>query len=160
MSQAGIGAETSLGYQNPVVTQFSIFLANKVGKMLKLVTGFDEHQCRLCALAVHEASDHAVVRVVPGNAEEARKILAEQELPYMETEILVVCIDPGHTLSTMCQHLMSAELSIRFTYPLFSWNGANPALALAVDDITLASQVLRRKEYRLLGEGDLPKYGE
>jgi hypothetical protein len=30
-----------------------------------------------------------------------------------------------------------------------------PRIALAVDDLTLAGQILRRKEFRLLGEGDL-----
>jgi len=30
-------------------------------------------------------------------------------------------------------------------------------VALAVDDLTLAGQILRRKEFRLLGEADLPK---
>ncbi len=160
MSQAGIGPGTSLGYTIPSVTQFSIFLANKVGKMLELVKGFDEHNCRICALAVHEASDHAVVRIVPNDADEARQILREQNLPYMETEILVVCFDPQHSLSSMCQFLLGAELSIRFMYPLMAWSGATQTLALAVDDLTLAGQILRRKEFRLLGEADLPRAGD
>lgn len=159
MSQAGIGSETTLGYSVPSVTQFSIFLANKVGKMLELVKGFEDHHCRICALAVHEASDHAVIRIVPSDAAESRKILHEQGLPFMETEVLVVCLDEKHTLSGMCQFLLGAELSIRFTYPLLMWGGSSPALALAVDDITLAAQILRRKEFRLLGECDLPREG-
>lgn len=160
MSQAGMGAETSLGYTNPSVTQFSIFLANKVGKMLELVKGFDDAQCRICALAVHEASDHAVVRIVPNNAEAGRRILQQQGLPFMETEVLAVCIDRGHTLSSMCQYLLSAELSIRFMYPLMAWDGSPQTLALAIDDPTLAAQILRRKEFRLLGEAELPRWGE
>jgi hypothetical protein len=31
-----------------------------------------------------------------------------------------------------------------------------PPIALAVDDLTLAGQILRRKDFRLLGEADLP----
>ncbi|MBX9737255.1 MAG: hypothetical protein K2X32_10050 [Phycisphaerales bacterium] len=160
MSQAGTGSGTSLGYTIPSVTQFSIFLANKVGKMMELVKGFDEHHCRICALAVHEASDHAVVRIVPNDATEARKILNEQNLPFMESEILVICFDQGHTLSSMCEFLLRAELSIRFMYPLMAWSGSTQTLALAVDDLTLAGQILRRKEFRLLGEADLPRAGE
>jgi hypothetical protein len=33
--------------------------------------------------------------------------------------------------------------------------GRAPALALAVDDLTLAGQILMRKDFRLLGEADL-----
>ena len=32
-----------------------------------------------------------------------------------------------------------------------------PTIALAVDDATLAGQILRRKNFNLLGEQDLPK---
>jgi hypothetical protein len=31
-----------------------------------------------------------------------------------------------------------------------------PTIALSVDDQTLAGQILRKKNFRLLGEGDLP----
>jgi hypothetical protein len=60
--------------------------------MHEMTKGFDDNMVRLCAMAVHEASDHAVIRIIPNNA--------------------------------------------------------------------AAAQILRRKEYRLLGEADLPKYGE
>ncbi|CAN5714590.1 hypothetical protein BH11PLA1_BH11PLA1_11060 [soil metagenome] len=160
MSQAGHTAETSLGYQAPSITQFSIFLANKVGKMLALVTGFEDRHVRICAIAVHEASDHAVVRILAGDADAARKILTELEVPFMENEILVVSLDGGRSIAAMCGHLLAAELSIRFTYPLMAWNGAAPTVALAMDDVTMAVQVLRRKEFKLLGEADLPKYGD
>lgn len=158
MSQASTPTETSRGYASVIVTQFSIFLPNRVGQMLELVKGFDEHMCRICAMAVHEASDHAVLRIVPNNAEEARKILREQGLTFMETGILAVALDRGHTLSGMCQFLLGAELNIRFIYPLMAWDGAPPTLALAVDDMTLAAQILRRKDFRLMGEADLPSY--
>ncbi|MCE2965904.1 MAG: acetolactate synthase [Phycisphaerales bacterium] len=160
MSQSATPIETQRGYSPVNVTQFSIFLANRVGKMLELVKGFDDRMVRICALSVHEASDHAVVRIVSSNAEVARQILHEQGLPFMESEILVVCLDQGHTLSRMCQFLLSAELNIRFAHTLMGWSGGSPAVALAVDDITLAAQILRRKEFRLLGEADLPKHGE
>ncbi len=160
MSQSSSPVEVTRGYSPVTVTQFSIFLSNRVGKMLELVKGFDEHQCRICALAVHEASDHAVVRIVPNSADEARKILNEQRLTFIETEILVVCLDSRHTLSSMCQYLLSAELNIRFIYPVMTGPSLPPTLALAIDDPTLAAQILRRKEFRLLGEADLPGYTE
>jgi hypothetical protein len=31
-----------------------------------------------------------------------------------------------------------------------------PTIALSVDDLTLAGQILRKKNFRLLGEEDLP----
>jgi hypothetical protein len=56
----------------------------------------------------------------------------------------------------MCLCLLAAELSIHFAYPLMLRTSPMPTIALAVDDLTLAGQILRRKDFRLLGEGDLP----
>ncbi len=156
MSQ--VPTPTAKGYAPVGVTQFSIFLENRVGKMLEMTKAFDDAMVRICALSVHDSTDHAVLRLVASNAGATRAVLRNQGLSSIETEILVVCLDSEHSLSRMCQFLLGAELNIRFAYPLMGWVGAPAAVALGVDDMTLAGQILRRKEFRLLGEADLPKY--
>lgn len=155
MSQAPSPLETSHGYSPPSVTQFSVFLTNKVGKLFDLVEAFDG-RCQICALSVHEASDHAVVRIVTNAASTARELLKHEGLPFSERDVLVVELCRGKLLSQLCLCLLSAELSIHFAYPLMHQRGGEATIALAVDDLTLAGQILRRKEFRLLGEADLP----
>ena len=146
------------GHAPPCVTQFAVFLDNKVGKMLDLVTQFDDDPiCHICAISVHEASDHAVVRVITNHANRARSILRSHNLAISETDLLVIELTNGHTISSMCVHLLGAELFIRFSYALMLRPNGTPTIAVAVDDITLAGQILNRKGYRLLGECDLPK---
>lgn len=156
MSQTPTPLETSRGYASPTVTQFSVFLVNKVGKLFDLVEAFDGSRAMICALSVHEASDHAVVRIIANNAKEAESILKKSDLPYSSRDVLVVEIAPKHSLASMCMCLLAAELSIHFAYPLMQSLSGHPTIALAVDDLTLAGQILRRKEYRVLGEADLP----
>jgi hypothetical protein len=156
MSQASTPLETAHGYSPPTVSQFSVFLTNKVGKLHDLVEAFDDSPCQICALSVHEASDHAVVRIITNSANAARNVLKKENLPYSEREVLVVELSGQHTLSSMCLCLLAAELSIHFAYPLMLRSSPAPTIALAVDDLTLAGQILRRKDFRLLGEGDLP----
>jgi hypothetical protein len=110
----------------------------------------------LCAFSVVESSDHAVVRVVPNNADAAREVLREHGLPFSEFDLLIVELADDHTLTSMCLYLLGAELSIRFAYPLMLRPDGTPTIALAVDDQTLAGQILRKKQFRLLGEEDLP----
>lgn len=146
------------GHAPPRVTQFSVFLDNRVGKMLDLVTQFDDDPiCHICALSVHEASDHAVVRLVTNHSDRARAILKRHQLAFSETDLLVVELVNGHTISSMCVCLLGAELFIRFAYALMLRPNGTPTIALAVDDLTLAGQLLARKGFRLLGECDLPK---
>lgn len=156
MSQAPKPFETTQGYSPPGVTQFSVFLDNRVGKLRTLLQAFDERPyCRLHAITVHEASDHAVVRLITSNAEDAIRTLREAEFTYAETEVLVVEMSGDCTIAKMCACLVAAELNIQFIYPLLAIANRGPAVVLAVDDPTLAGQILRRKCYDLLGESDL-----
>jgi hypothetical protein len=152
-----IPQSTARSYAPPSVRQFSVFLENKVGRLLSLVRLFDEAATvHLCAFSVVEASDYAVIRVIPNNADAARALLREHDLPFSEFDLLIVELCEGQTLSAMCLCLLGAELNIRFAYPLMLRPNGTPTIALAVDDQYLAGQILRKKSFRLLGEGDLP----
>lgn len=156
MSQL-VPPETTKGYSPPTVRQFGVFLENRPGKLFELVRIFDEApDVHLCALSVVEASDHAVVRIIPNNADAARVVLRQHHLPFAEHDVLMVQLTEDHTLTSMCLYLLGAELNIRFAYPMMLRPDGAPTIALAVDDYTLAGQVLRKKNFRLLGEEDLP----
>ncbi|MCW5757456.1 MAG: hypothetical protein KIT54_09490 [Phycisphaeraceae bacterium] len=148
--------ETTQGYATPTVTQFSVFLDNRVGKLHELVSAFDRSLAKICALSVHEASDYAVIRIIANRAAIAARILREQRLPYSEKEVLVVELSEGHSLESLCLSLLGAELNIFFAYPLMLRPNGTATIALSVDDMTLAGQILRRKCFRLFGEADLP----
>lgn len=157
MSQASPSPSTTQGYIPPSVTQFSVFLDNRVGKLLELVQEFDHHpSCQICALSVQESSDYAVVRFLTNSAGCARKVLQHEGLPFSEKQVLVVELPGGQTLSRLCLSLLGAELSIHFAYPVMLKPNGLPTIALAVDDLVLAGQILRKKEFILLGECDLP----
>ncbi|MFO0874754.1 MAG: hypothetical protein U0575_12390 [Phycisphaerales bacterium] len=145
------------GYTAPTVRQFSVFLDNKVGKLLELVRVFDEApDVHLASLSVVESSDFAVIRIIPNRAERARALLKAHNLPFSELDLLIVELGAGQGLTNMCLHLLAAELNIRFAYPLMVKPNGTPTIALAVDDQVLAGQILLRKRFRLLGEADLP----
>ncbi len=157
MSQAPMPLETAHGYAPPAVTQYAVFLDNRVGKLHELLSAFDHSPVQVCAISVHEATDHAVVRIITNDAHATRNLLRRNSLPFSVTELLVIELTEGHSLERLCLYLLGAELNIRFAYPLMLKPNGAPTIAIAVDDLTLAGQILRRKEFRLLGECDLPK---
>ena len=158
MSQM-VPQSTAESYAPPSVRQFSVFLDNRVGKLLEMVELFDDaDDVHLCGFSVLESSDYAVVRIIPSNADAARALLREHNMAFSEVDLLIVELCEGQTLSRMCLYLLGAELSIRFAYPLMLRpRGDNmPTIALAVDDHVLAGVILRQKSFRLLGEAELP----
>ena len=67
---------TAESYAPPSVRQFSVFLDNRVGKLLEMVELFDDaSDVHLCGFSVLESSDYAVVRIIPSNADAARALL-------------------------------------------------------------------------------------
>jgi hypothetical protein len=150
--------QTAQGYSPPSVRQFSVFLENKVGRLLDLVRMFDEAPgLHLCGLSVLESSDHAVVRLIPNNGDAAQTLLREHGVPFAVLDLLVIELrEVEQTISRMCLCLLGAELNIRFAYPLLL-GGVDraPTIALSVDDHILAGQILRKKGFHLLGEQDL-----
>ncbi|MEL7473498.1 MAG: acetolactate synthase [Planctomycetota bacterium] len=155
MTEAATPLETTQGYIPPTVTQFSVFLDNRVGKLHDLVDNFERSDCLIAAISVHEASDHAVVRILTNNAKLTRALLREDSLPFAEHSVLVVELSSGHTLTSLCISLLAAEVNIHFAYPLMLRPNGTPTIALAVDDCTFAGQILRRKNFRLFGEADI-----
>ncbi len=147
---------TTQGYSPPSVRQFSVFLENKVGRLLELVRLFDEAaDVHLCGLSVLESSDHAVVRLITNDGGKSEHMLREHRLAFSVLDLLIVELTEDHTLSSLCMCLLGAELNIRFAYPLMFGVEGTPTIALAVDDYILAGQILRKKSFRLLGEVDL-----
>ena len=148
---------TAQSYSPPSVRQFSVFLENRPGRLLDLVRLFDEAEdVHLNAFSVVESSDHAVVRVVTNDADAARALLREHDITFAESDLLIVELCNDHSLTSMCLYLLGAELNIRFAYPLMLRPNGTPTIALKVDDQVLAGQILRKKEFHLLGECDLP----
>ncbi len=157
MSESSTSMETTQGFSPPTVTQYSVFLENRVGRLHDLVRAFDRSTAAICALSVHDATDHAVVRMITNDSAEAELLLTRHGMAFTKVEMLVVELGRNHGLERLCMYLLGAELNIRFAYPLMLRPNGLPTIALAVDDLTLAGQILRRKEFRLFGEADLPR---
>jgi hypothetical protein len=148
--------ETEMGYSAPSVRQFGVFLDNKVGKLLELLKMFEQDpHISVAAFSVMDSSDHAVVRMIFSNADAARHQLRKNGYTFSEVDLLVVELGQGQSLTTVCLHLLAAELNIRFAYPVLTRGEGAARIALAVDDTTLAGQILLRKRYVVLGEDDL-----
>ncbi|MCC6580829.1 MAG: acetolactate synthase [Phycisphaeraceae bacterium] len=146
---------TAMGFEPPRNTQFSVFLDNRVGKLLELVDIFDGQALTVAGLSVVDSADHAVVRLLTSRAELARRLLDRHSLPCSETEVLVVEVTPTHSLRLLCKSLLSAEINIQYAYPLLARPHGHPALAIHCDEPYVAMQILQRKMFHLLAENDL-----
>jgi hypothetical protein len=149
--------EEGAGFEPTRVRQFTIFLDNRVGRLGTLVRTLDEGESKIVALSIEESADSALVRLICSAPDHSRAALREAGFSFGESELLAVEL-PRRTkqpLLAICSALLTAEINIHYAYPLLLRPHGQPALALYVEDPTLAAQILIRKGFTLIGESDL-----
>ncbi len=155
MSQSPIDTPTARGYEPPKTVQFSVFLDNRVGRLLDLLEVFDHGGLTLAGLSVVDSADHAVVRLLTSNSDLARRLLNRFEHACSEIDVVAVELQEHQSLTEVCEVLLAAELNIHYAYPLLVRPRGCPAIALHTDDIVLAGKILRRRGFMTYGENDL-----
>ena len=155
MPQAPVAELTAQSFEPPRNTQFSVFLAQRVGKLLEVLDLFEGRGVTLAGMSIVDATDHAVIRLLTSNAELTRRILARNDLPYSEAPVVAVEVEDWGSFGKACRALLRAELSIHYAYPLLVRPRGLPVLVLYTDDPILTAQVLRRSMFTLLAENDL-----
>lgn len=152
----GVGFATARGRDWPSVRQFNVFLANRLGAMLNLVRRFETTDNRIIAITVIDSSDCAIIRMVPSDPERAYEIFEQANLPFTESDLLVVTLPDGEQpLLRICRALLEAEVSIHYAYPLMAAHLGRGALAIHVEDIETAASHLQQNGFSLLSEKDL-----
>ncbi|GIW88729.1 MAG: acetolactate synthase [Isosphaeraceae bacterium] len=148
--------ETLEGRNWPSITQFSVFLENRVGQLLELVRSFHGSKVKIVGLSIADAADCCIVRLVLSHPEQGRELLELAELPFAENDLVVVELPHGpQSLVEICSGLLQAEINIHYAYPLIVHPLGRSALALHVDNIEAASATLRDKGFEILCEADL-----
>ena len=56
--------ETMRGHSYPAITQFTIFLENRVGQLMEVLRRFDGTNIRILALSIHDSTECAFARLL------------------------------------------------------------------------------------------------
>jgi hypothetical protein len=144
------------GFERTHLRQFTVFLENRVGRLQTLLRALEEVS-RVVALAIEESADSSLVRLICDDPDPGRDAMREAGFTFAETDLLCVVLPKKtrHPLASICTALLAAEINIHYTYPLLT--PKVQAIALYVEDPTLAARLLISKGFSLLGESDLKK---
>ena len=142
----------------PRVTQFSIFLANKVGALLDIVRLLNVRHVDVLAMNVQDSADTAIVRIVVSDPESVQHIFLERAVAFSVCDLVVVEMKEGATeLGRLLAALLAAECNIFGSYALLTRPRGRAALALHVEDNECAVAVLQSHEFKILGQSDISR---
>jgi hypothetical protein len=150
--------KTSRGVHDRTVRQFSVFLENKVGRLLDLAKLLGSHHIHICALTVIEMADAAVARLITSDPEETRDVFHRAGVAYSEFNVIAVELPHGpEGLDKVLSALLEAEINILFTYSMMIRPRDKAVLALGVEDEETAMDVLRQHDYTVLSQSDISR---
>lgn len=153
---AEVDYETIPGRDWPTLTQYSVFLENRVGQLLEVVRLFRGPKVKIVGLSIADSADCCIIRLILSHPEQGREILENAELPYAESQVLAVELPSGpQSLADVCMALLQAEINIHFAYPLIVHPHGLAAVALHIDNLEQSSSTLRSQGFDLLCEADL-----
>lgn len=155
-ASAGTGYSTMRGRNYPAIRQFTVFLENRVGRLLEVIRRFEGSPVRIVAVSITENADCSFARLLLSHPEQGREILERAGLAMTESDLIGVELPKGSdALANICTALLQAEVNIIQAYPLLVQPRGNASVALMVDNIEIAQETLAARGFSMITEADL-----
>ena len=139
------------------VKQFSVFTANRLGRLHDLVSLLASHNVHVLAVTILDTTDSAIIRIVTDDPEQARELLRKNEFAFTESDLLVVELASATDLSGIMAALLEAEININYMYSFIPHPQGKSLLALSMEDYEMAEKVLARHQFRVLRQADVSR---
>jgi hypothetical protein len=150
------GTETMRGRDWPCLRQFCVFLENRVGRLNDVMRQLESLDTRVMAMSIVDSVDFAMVRLMFDNADRAREKLELSGFLFSESDVVGVELPDGDKpFHAVCSALVKAEVNIHHAYPLLYRRHGRGAIAMFVDDVDQAVNILRDAGHRIVTENDL-----
>jgi hypothetical protein len=139
------------------VKQFSVFTANRLGRLHDLISFFGSRSVHVLALTVLDTTDSAILRLVVDDPEQARSLLHEHGFAFTESNLLVVEVDAATELGRLMSSLLEGELNVNYLYSFIPHSHGKSLLALSMEDNDMAEQILKKHNFRVLKQSDISR---
>jgi len=125
------------------LTQISVFLENKEGRLYDLCALLGEHGINIRALNIAETADYGILRMVVNDPREAVKILQANHVVTNLTEVIAVEVEdrPGG-LAEVLRAIRGSGLNVEYMYGFLEKKTSNALLVFRFDDPDRAVEAL------------------
>ena len=130
-----------------IVTQLSVFLANKPGTLAAVCSELSKAKINIYGLTISDTVDHAVVRMVVSDTRKALHMFEQRGVLTVENSVLMIenNNEPG-ALAKIANRLSKAKINIEYAYLATSPTSKTGLLILRSSDTKKALKVLTKKD--------------
>ena len=132
------------------ITQLSVFLENKPGKIYEVVKRIPEAGINLRAMTIAEVRDFGILRIIVSDAKKAMEVLEDDHIITTTEVVSAVMEDKAGALYDILQALESANVNIEYMYAYTGEVTGSANVVFRVDDIEGAEAKLREAGVEVL----------
>jgi hypothetical protein len=145
------------GRQRDAVTQFSVFTANRMGRLHDLIALLSSNSVHVLAVTVLDTTETAIIRVVVDDPQAARRLLQDNGFALTESELLVVEIDAATKLPELMAAFLEAEVNVNYMYCFIPHPQGKSILGVSMEDNEIGERVLSRRGFKVLRQSDVSR---
>jgi hypothetical protein len=125
------------------ITQVSVFLENKKGRLLEVCSLLGKHNINIRALNVAESEGFGVLRIVVDKPQEAVDLLKKNNLVANLTDVVAVEVEdkPGG-LARVLEVLSKNNINVEYMYGFVEKHSNNALMVFRFDEPEKAAKIL------------------
>ncbi len=143
--------------QPDAVTQFSVFTANRMGRLHDLIALLSSNSVHVLAVTVLDTTETAIIRLVVDDPQAARLLLEENGFAFTECKLLVVEIDGATQLPKLMSAFLEAEVNVNYMYCFIPHPQGKSILGVSMEDNEVGEKVLTQHGFRVLRQADVSR---
>ncbi|MEI7884730.1 MAG: ACT domain-containing protein [Clostridia bacterium] len=138
------------------ITQISVFLENKAGRLAAITETLAAANINISALSIADTSDFGILRLIVDNPQKAYEVLKAAEFTVSLTEVIGVQMPdvPGGLASVM-KAFGELKINIEYLYAFIGNEVEKALVVLKVEDIDVAITKLAASEIQLIEKQEI-----
>lgn len=138
------------------VTQISVFVENRAGKLAEFADVLRKNHIDMRALSIAETRDFGILRIIVDDSYKTACVLKEAGYVFSVTPVLAVAVaDESGGLFKILDILREAEINLEYTYAFITRQKDLAYMILRVGDNEKAAEALSRCGVQMLSQEDL-----
>jgi len=138
------------------ITQISVFLENRKGRLCEVCSLLGENNINIRALTIAETESFGVLRIVVDKPDIAVKTLKQNNFVANVTDVIAVEIaDSPGGLAEVLKVLSDNDVNIEYMYGFLEKFSENALLVFRFEDTTHAQKILAENNIKIVAEEEI-----
>lgn len=127
------------------VKQISIFLENKKGRLLEVLSVLAKAKINIRALAIADTSEFGILRLIVPSPDKAKQVLEKANFRVGETDVIAVEVsDKPGGLAGILKVLNNADLNVEYLYAFVEKSGQKAVVVIRTENIGEGIKALQK----------------